>query len=799
MINREIKFPFSKFPATRILALYALGIICARYITCHFSTTIVVVIYAGILSCFIIFDRLYKKKLKSTFRYASVISYSTLIVFTGFILTYNQKNKPASLEEEILSTYEWEVLKFDGAVVEVYGSNRIDARITSVLISDSLKIDTSFKAKVRFDSVSSLSPGDLIHLSGMILPKSRKRNPHDFDYQAYLESQGFAASITNGVIHSKSMQASTSSRQLIKNSLLSHIDQLFDKETAPIAKALLLGHKVDLEKDDRQSFSRSGLSHLMAVSGLHVGFIIAPLWVMITYIWSYSYGRHLGFTLLITILFLYSSLTGFTPSVVRASLTASLIIFSKLFSKSRDSINITSFSALIILLCNPLDLFSIGFQLSFGAVYIILLILPVIQSLLPKAIQQKWYYPLMMVVIVSVVVQIGLFPLQVYYFNEVSLISPLSNALFVPIMGLLVPFTMFCVGVSYISMPAALILNLPGDFILGLLQDYANLISFFNWSWIYIPTISVEIFFIWIFGMGCISAYRIQRARESFVILLCGSLIGLFVRQTINHTYTPELKVTFFDVGQGDAALIQTPGGENYLVDTGRWTPSYNSGQSVILPHLRAEGIEKLDAIFLSHPHSDHIGGMIDLINSIPIGHIYNSGFKYDSKLYTDYISLAKRREIPVQRLASGSTPGIDPSILILVYSPNTEIISNDPNEHSLIFELLYGETQFLFAGDGEHLAEESILKNYNDLLKTDVLKVGHHGSRTSSTQPFIDKVKPKYAIVSLGEKNFFGHPHKEALNRFEAAQIQPVFTSKEGALIFVSDGKKVRRQQWRE
>lgn len=267
---------------------------------------------------------------------------------------------------------------------------------------------------------------------------------------------------------------------------------------------------------------------------------------------------------------------------------------------------------------------------------------------------------------------------------------------------------------------------------------------------------------------------------------------------TVRHFQTPNLQITILDVGQGDAALIKTPLDKHILIDAGRWSPGYNSGRYTILPHLKAEGIAGLDAVFLSHPHADHIGGILDLIQHIPIDTIYNSGFQYDSKLYQDYLTLARRKNIPVISLSSGTIFKPDPSMRILVYGPDQYADVQDPNEHSLILELVYGSTEFLFMGDAGHRQEMRLLSDYGDLLETDFLKVGHHGSKTSSSKDFLLTARPEISVVSLDKTNKFRHPHKEAVSRLIESGTSLYYTGMEGALIFSSDGKTVNRIYWK-
>jgi competence protein ComEC len=402
-----------------------------------------------------------------------------------------------------------------------------------------------------------------------------------------------------------------------------------------------------------------------------------------------------------------------------------------------------------------------------------------------------------MVIIVSLVVQFGLYPLQVHYFGEISLVSPVANALFVPLLGLVVPLSLIALFITSVIPIAGFIINYPSLLFLEWMNAFVTTAANWEWAW---TTASVEsdlFFLLWLFLVCSISAWNIPALKWKLAIGVIASLCVITSLDVIEKLQPAKLRVIFFDVGQGDATLIQTPSGKNVLVDAGVWSPSYNSGRSIILPHLQASGIEKLDAVFLSHPHADHIGGIIDLLEGIPIDVIYNSGYEYDSNLYATYLKIAREKSVPVLPLRAGDTLDIDPSVLFLVMGPEGQKFTTDPNEHSLILNVIYGMSEFLFVGDAGIHQEERLVKMYDDLLDTDLLKVGHHGSRTSSGDVFLDHVSPEKAIISLAENNRFRHPHPEAVDRLWRSKAELLFTSKERAVIIETNGKTIQRIYW--
>jgi competence protein ComEC len=301
---------------------------------------------------------------------------------------------------------------------------------------------------------------------------------------------------------------------------------------------------------------------------------------------------------------------------------------------------------------------------------------------------------------------------------------------------------------------------------------------------------------MWITAIFLIASLPIPKMRWKLLIFFLVTCCLYQGKQLIHKINPAPLEVTFFDVGQGDAALVTSPNSKHFLIDVGRWQPDYNSAKYIIVPHLKEEGIDKLDGIFLSHPHADHIGGILEIMNTMPVDTIYNSGTDYDSQLYNTYIQEAQAKNIPIKPLSAGDKLFLDPAIRILVYGPEPSTAHSNVNNRSLIMELIYGDTEFLFMGDAEHRQEQNLLKNYPHLMDTDFLKVGHHGSKTSSSDALLQITSPKIGVVSLAKQNQFRHPHREATSRLHKHIPNLYFTSLDKAVTFISDGTTIYPKQ---
>ena len=801
-IRQTYQFPFASYPAIRIALLLAAGIIVDYQLDPALS--IWALLFGCATSLYLITEIIYRKSLNNHAYTLVILSYLGIILSFGGTWHSLWDHRDLPHEGVVINSYTWEELTFSGSIQQIKqtstGKLQVDVDVDTTIFPDNLAWEKSFKVRAVLDPAdhnlpTGLALGNNITFEATVYPLEEKRNPSQFNYKQYLASQDIYSQVGIQQIVAITPVHRIWKWSYFRKHVLNAIDANFSKQNAPLAKALLIGYKNELAREEKILFSRAGLSHIMAVSGLHVGFLLLPFWLVIPFFWTLKYGKQLGITLLILTLFIYAGLTDFSPSVTRASLVGILLAYGKLFHKVRDSKNLTAVAALIILLINPSDLFSIGFQLSFGAVYIILLTAPVIQRWLPAWIRFRWFGKPIMIIIISFIVQVGLFPLLAYYFGEFSLVGPLANAFVIPFLGIAVPFALAVLLITPFAPDFTQTLNYPVDIFLQWLHKLVEFAANLPWGWVQVHVDSLLFFGIWIAIIFLIASLPIPKLRWKFLALLL--LVGCLHQGTrvIQKLSPATLSLTFFDVGQGDATLVSTPNNKHFLIDVGRWQPDYNSAKYIIIPHLKEQGINKLDAIFLSHPHADHIGGILELIDSIPVDTIYNSGTDYDSQLFKTYTKKAIEHNIPIKSLGAGDKINIDPSIRLFVYSPRASVSQSNVNNRSLVIELIYGDTEFLFMGDAEHRQEANLLKYYPEMMDTDFLKVGHHGSKTSSGPALLQATSPQVGVVSLAKRNRFGHPHRQASGRLHQHIPTLYFTSLEGAVHLYSDGKNIYSQ----
>lgn len=800
--------PFSPapYPAVRIAMLFAAGITGQRLLPLPAAAWIA--FFGGALLALAFTERRRRARPAQSFQVLLLTTYCLLILLGGgarYALQSAAKERTDPTAE--LSGHTWTTLEFSGKLRRIGRSSsgrlQMDLSVRRTLLPDSTILSIPYGLRVFGDTLPgpgrySLQPGGRLRLRATLYPPPEgRRNPGVFDRRAWLASLDIRLQAgLDTLLEAGSPRGWNWGRARRKARNL--VERNFSPETAPLAKALLLGYKDELDPGDRIAFTRIGLGHVMAVSGLHVGFLLAPFWMVIPLFRGRRHGKPAGMILLILLLAGYAGITGFSASVCRASLTGGCLMYARLCHRARNPVNLAAASAVVIMAWDPGQLFSAGFQLSYAAVFIILLGLPAVYRLLPAGLRHRPGGAIFTTLAISVLVPVGLYPLVAFYFGEFSLAGPLVNALALPFLLVLVPSALLLLGLSLLHPAAGAFLNIPNDFGLGLLDHAAGVIASLPGSWISTPFPDSWMFAIWAAGLMLLASLSIPRLRWKFLVLLLALGCGMSGDRLLeNRIRGSRLSLLIFDVGQGDAALIRTPGGRNLLIDAGRWEPDYDSGRLVLLPYLRSAGIDSLHAVFITHPHADHIGGLPALVDEVGIGVIYHPGINHDSGLYRRLRAEAAARGIPFRPIAAGDVPALDPSLRILAFGPLPDV-EVDLNERSLVLALAYGRTRFLFMGDAGGEAERAVTARYGDLLRAGLLKAGHHGAAASSSAPFLRAARPGMAVISSGRYNSYGHPHPGTLQRLQNSAGRVYLTSRDRALLFRSDGSRIRRVSWR-
>ncbi len=675
---------------------------------------------------------------------------------------------------------------------------------------------TQGNLRIRVYAALSLRRGDLLQATGRLRLAGPRRNPADFDYGAYLKRKGLYGALSvyepeDILVLGHDLRLYERLLERVRGYVREAIaERLPQPNTHPLLLALLLGDRTGLSAETRSWFSQTGLIHLLAISGLHVFLVgmlvyrlIRPMLLRMGLLWhTVEITRA---TLTLGLLGLYILLTGAPASAVRAGVMAAVFVAGPPLRRSTNALNALGLAGWVLLMARPTFLFDPGFQLSFSAVFGLLKVYPVLRDWCPEVLLRrpllKWTTES---VLVSLSATLATMPALLYWFGQVAWAGLLLNLAAIPLSGGLLCSGLLTVATHGWCTPLAeawggaaatcttLLLHIAQTGATG--ASWMVQQGYIREGWKLLSLV---------LGLVTLASWPMPRIRWKMVSgTLTIPVLGLWVLLA-QGLYAPGLEVVFFDVGQGDAALVMLPNRKTLLIDAGGMGLYSDQGSRTVLPHLKRYNIDHLDAIVLSHPHSDHIGGVPALLRHVDVGRIIDNGQSYDSSLYREVYHLADSLSIKVHSVTAGDTLQMDPSVQIQILYPFPDLPpETDPNDASVVLRIQYGQTALLFMGDAEQAAETELVERYPpELLRSDVVKVGHHGSNTSSTPDLVNRTTHNVfglAVVSVAARNKYGLPNAEILRRW-AAQNRRIFqTQSAGAIWLRTDGYQIHQVEWR-
>ncbi|MFH1387576.1 MAG: DNA internalization-related competence protein ComEC/Rec2 [bacterium] len=562
------------------------------------------------------------------------------------------------------------------------------------------------------------------------------------------------------------------------------LNKILPAKEASLLGSILLGSSVSpLDAEVKDSYRQAGLIHLLVVSGTQVSILIGvglaifraaqmPLWLSVV---STSF---LNLMLVVV--------TGGGASILRASIMGEITLLGLLFEREKEFYTALSLSALVLLLFDPTTLFDIGFQLSFTATWALVYIAPVMEKKLPPMIA------------VSLAPIMATSPLIALYFSQISPGAIISNLLVLPWVEFLVILGFGTTLLGFVFLPLAQILGNTIWLMLIALDKISWFVSLIPLSYFYIATPSIVL--IGGYYLGLISLIEALRKDEKIRITKKKLIFGvtfLLVIIVWNWAFAPakllgrELVVTFIDVGQGDATLIETPEGKKILIDGGGSEGKKEVdpiGSKVLLPFLQKKGINSLDLVIATHPHNDHIGGLNVVLDKIKTEAVIDNGAIFDSQVYRRFKELIDLNRIKYSAGRAGETLSLGQDINATILSPFDPLL-NDTNSDSIVIRLAYKNISFMLTGDLGFPGEERVLNYAGGNLGSTILKVGHHGSATSSSAEFLAMVKPKIAVIPVGKNNRYRHPTKAALMRLADCGAKVYRTDEVGSIVVRTNG----------
>jgi competence protein ComEC len=582
-----------------------------------------------------------------------------------------------------------------------------------------------------------------------------------------------------------------------------------------ILKALVLGERGDIPEEITGQFTVAGIAHLLAISGDHLGIVALLSFSLFLWILKRSEFLLLSISvkkwaagLTIPFILLYTFIAGGGISVIRATIMVITFFLSILFSRERNLLHTLALAAFLILLFSPPSLFDVSFQLSFLAVLSILYLVPRLfrwqieeKIPLPKETswrQRLWAY-LKISLVVTAVAILGTAPFVALHFNRISLVGFLTNLFFVPWVGfVIVPLSLVASLLSFFVYPLAVFLIQVNDFITMILLKAVALSTSFPYASLFVSTPTA--FEIILFYSLLLMAVHLRKGKKVRYLFLgcCIVLVLNFAFWNSKGCFQKKLRVTFIDVGHGDAILIEFPKGKRMLMDGGGLREDrFDIGKNVIAPFLWKKKIRKIDFLVLTHPDPDHLKGLNFIASHFSIGHFWDNGVRGDSESYIRLQETLLKKRIKRSSLNDQTLPqmihGVEISFLNPPVIKESQRTNQNPsllNNQSLAMKIQFKQIAILLTGDIEQEAEYRIMRKGLP-IKADLLKIPHHGSASSSTQAFLERVKPSVAILSVSERKLGGLPHPEVLRRYERLGTRIFRTDKHGAITFVTDGER--------
>ena len=673
------------------------------------------------------------KKLK-----IKLLSSIIIILLLSFIIRFNQK--PVS--------------KYSKNETDIYG---IITECENKKDKTTLTVKSKEKVLVNYYDNYKCKLGQKIHIKGKLEKPAKNTVFYLFNYKNYLLSKKIlytfkATSINN--INSK-----IPLKYKIKNKIINHIEKYKSKS---YLKAFVLGQENEIEENIKSSYRNNGISHLLAISGSQ---IITISYIILFILNKTIKNKKLSYIITLYILIFYMFITTFTPSISRATIFFVLTTIKKQFKLKVKTIYLLLLTLLILLNINPYYIYSLGFVLSFTVSFYIILSNKIINRC-------KSYYA--KILVVSIISFISSMPIIINSFFKINLISPIINLFFVPLVSLIIyPLTLITVFVKPLDHQLYEIIKIMEKTSLKI-ENF----SIFTISLSHMNFITIIIYYLIITII--IKIWKEKNKNYLWILIV---MTAIYKNINIFNSYP---SITMIDVGQGDSLLIKLKNNKgNIVIDTGGEinNKSYSKIKNITIPYLNAEGINNLNYLILTHGDYDHMGEAINLVNNFKVEKvIFNCG-PYNN-LEKDLIKALDKKKIKYYSCIKELN--IDKNKL---YFLETKEYDNENDNSNVIYTELDGY-KFMFMGDASITTEKEILDKYN-LTDIDVLKVGHHGSKTSSSKDFIDEINPKYSIISVGKNNRYGHPNKEALNNLKNSKIYR--TDEDGSVMFTIKNNKLK------
>ena len=792
-----------KRPLIPAFACFAGGILIGRFFVLYDVPFLSLTILISLLLLLIL---IFSDKIKSYL-------FPFLFLLSGILMASSNTN-----DVDLVEITGGKKVVIEGTVLDAPRINgqikRFELKTKKILFNDKV-LHINQKMLVTVYSKSEIFPiGSLIRFPAYLKPFINYNNPGAFDYELSMRLKDIScnASVSDGryivpmgdgdpgIIIKITEYFRKPVREFLKNTLS-------EKDYA-LYRALLLGEKQGIDDELREPFNITGMGHVLAVSGLHIG-IIAWLsffickhllalseWLLIKYD-----IKKIAAVIACILVIAYTGLSGFQVSGQRAMIMALTYLVSIVLGKERDIWSTLIFSAFIILAIDPMAMESISFQLTFLAVTGIIWLTPYFQRIFPdpsvifkqNEMLKKGYFYITGIFSASLSAMVFLSPVIIYYFYRVSSVTLFANLMIIPLLGFLIlPAGMLSLTVLIISPFAAGLILKAGASGIHLMMHILKYLSGLSWVSFRVPIpapAEILLFYCLLFCIVYFRRWRWIKFCAVAVIMLVVADISFWVHET---RFNKDLRITFIDVGQGNSALVQFPGKIRMLIDGGGFRGgTFDTGENVVAPFLFRNKILHIDYIVLTHPHPDHLNGLRFIASEFSPSWFWYNGDDPESDEFKELIHIVESGGIqkfsPDDLEQCMTISGVkvevlypfDDTILLPVNMNDNRAVNN----RSLVLRMTYKGKSVLLPGDIEEDTENRLVERYGKNLKSDVLLVPHHGSKYSSTRSFLDMVKPEICVVSSRKGNSFGFPNAETVERIKNVGSKIFRIDEQGAI----------------
>lgn len=739
---------------------------------------------------------------------AFVVIFFTLIM--GFMLMSNEittRNYIYDLKENTVIV-QGKIYKIENTA---FGTN---IYLKGVEVENGEKSVSVKRIFVNTEKIPNVKIGNIIKVRGKLRQFEEAANKGNFDSRKYYLSLGFYGKIEAGTIEIINSDYSGIRQGLyeLRMEIIERLEKLCSDNNGifsiinnknGIIGAIILGDKTDIDSDIKELYSVLGIAHILAISGLHISFIGMAIYRLLRRRFRFLFSAAVSIPVVLS----FGIMSGFGISTIRAIIMFILKIIGEVLGRKYDAITAISLAGLVLLVQNPFVVCNSGFQMSFGAIIAIVLILPIVEEILNT--DNK----IIKVISANFTISLVMNPILAWNYYELPTFSFLLNIVVVPLMSVVIVSSIAGIFCSCIMFGFGKVVIFPGCGILELYTFLCNIINKSSVASIVVGQPKVTIIIVYyaillvvLFGLKNIrtkytraekerniikketglvlekKAKKERRIKGQNVKLRLACIVGfLLLNCLIYYIPNPGFYITFIDVGQGDGILIHGDNGTKVMVDGGS-TSEKQVAKNCIVPYLKAEGIGTIDYSIITHTDKDHISGILEILennnsNRIRIKNLVMPDINMKDDTYNELIEKAKLKKINVLYIKKGDTLSLGKTKIKCIY-PETTTTASDKNDYCTVLSVKNKTSKILLTGDISKEIEEKIKDDIEENYT--VLKVAHHGSNYSSSEKFLKKVNPKYSIISVGKNNSYGHPGNETMERLR----------KQGGVIYRTDEK---------